>query len=814
MKFLLGMALCVAFARAEDPFLEPTMAPRTPGTVPPAFASNCRACPEGQEITFPDLELPEAPIATTCGNIALVLLFIPPESDRCIAIQNEILEVCGCSVTVPSTTSPFAMAPANDNTSPFTMSPANDNSPAFIAPSTALDDDDALAPSSPPGNSAACLACPPGQTILITGIDIPDIPFTCSEAESALPMLFPGQGESDVCKDVQAVILEVCGCYDPTSGAGDDVVEPFLCTICPGGETVPDPSYVPFADPSTSNETCGFLQVIASFIVDPIQCAASFQSFGAALCGCESYVPPPDAICTTICSDGTMSPDPNAAVYVSFDAFGSPFNTTCGQLERIVSVGDLNDQVCDAFHYLGVNRCGCEDLLGAPLCSLCPDGEFPSYPIGLLANDTTCLEWAVIIWDEEDAETCSAFQDYAAQYCGCNPVEEQDVCRICGDTLLPYPNVFPSSEGEQDCGLIELESNLDKTLCGVNKAVYQVDCCEIEPPVFSPVMNPISIPTVSPIAFGPSPAPAPVVFQPVFNPAFAPDAAFTPFPTPSFNPPPFISPHFWGLVASPVDTSCTTVCLDDSPVPKPDDIAFVDSGGLEVTCGQLQALVENEDSLLSLDCDVVAYVGITICGCVNVLPEPLCEICEDGSAPPNPAMMLDNGISCAAAAVALANSADFPPDSCQSYQSTAGVYCGCQNPIASEGACRICGNSTLLPNPLLQVFSTNLGENVSCIEMEFNSFQNGKCEFYAGTFSAECCVAAVPPLTLLPTQFPTMVPETNVTSAPSMSPSGSSLPSASAAPTVDDSASSMLTTTAFAALFANIFLALLSYYIF
>ncbi len=36
-------------------------------------------------------------------------------------------------------------------------------------------------------------------------------------------------------------------------------------------------------------------------------------------------------------------------------------------------------------------------------------------------------------------------------------------------------------------------------------------------------------------------------------------------------------------------------------------------------------------------------------------------------------------------------------EDCTMYQATAGLSCGCENPLASVGACRICGGDIILP---------------------------------------------------------------------------------------------------------------------
>jgi hypothetical protein len=90
-------------------------------------------------------------------------------------------------------------------------------------------------------------------------------------------------------------------------------------------------------------------------------------------------------------------------------------------------------------------------------------------------------------------------------------------------------------------------------------------------------------------------------------------------------------------------------------------------------------------------------------------------------------------------------------EECATFRSTAGVYCGCNNPIASIGACRICGDDTLLPDSSLSFELDSV--TMSCGRAEFDS-AGEDCTDYQALFGPFCCQAGTFP----PTSSPTMMP--------------------------------------------------------
>lgn len=65
------------------------------------------------------------------------------------------------------------------------------------------------------------------------------------------------------------------------------------------------------------------------------------------------------------------------------------------------------------------------------------------------------------------------------------------------------------------------------------------------------------------------------------------------------------------------------------------------------------------------------------------------------------------------------------------------MYCGCENPISSEGYCRVCGDQ-LLPDPSFVVGVNDLGFEITCADIEFNE-NNRPCDEIQSTYSMACC---------------------------------------------------------------------------
>lgn len=190
-----------------------------------------------------------------------------------------------------------------------------------------------------------------------------------------------------------------------------------------------------------------------------------------------------------------------------------------------------------------------------------------------------------------------------------------------------------------------------------------------------------------------------------------------------------------GQVSSSSDL-CTTLCPDGSQVPDPDGIVGETITGKTVTCGEVEAQaalgVQDQET-----CNTYALMGVYACGCENTLPALACQLCEDGSLPPNLLHDLDGkGNTCVEFMSGIMDIND--PMTCTAFQGTAGVYCGCNNPVASKNICRICGGSQLLPNPQ-RIAQT--GSEISCSEAEYvaNLEGSASCSWMQENFADVCC---------------------------------------------------------------------------
>ena len=101
---------------------------------------------------------------------------------------------------------------------------------------------------------------------------------------------------------------------------------------------------------------------------------------------------------------------------------------------------------------------------------------------------------------------------------------------------------------------------------------------------------------------------------------------------------------------------------------------------------------------------------------------------------------------------------------CSYFQGTHGVYCGCDNPIASAAACQICGDMHL-PDPSKLTMFKGEGDQtqqIACGVVEFAFFlaeDNPPCERFQARYNETCCeTAATAPTTAKPSNGPTEMP--------------------------------------------------------
>jgi hypothetical protein len=141
-------------------------------------------------------------------------------------------------------------------------------------------------------------------------------------------------------------------------------------------------------------------------------------------------------------------------------------------------------------------------------------------------------------------------------------------------------------------------------------------------------------------------------------------------------------------------------------------------------------------------CAGIQYRGVTA-GCCDE-PASFCNLCENGERLPEPDRKV-NILTCSQ----MGGVASFSPNAtCAIYQATYGVYCGCVNPLASENACRICGDDvplehrTLVPAPEFQNTAAAPAKRF-CGALEFFAqFTTDPlpgCADYQAEFGVSCC---------------------------------------------------------------------------
>lgn len=122
-----------------------------------------------------------------------------------------------------------------------------------------------------------------------------------------------------------------------------------------------------------------------------------------------------------------------------------------------------------------------------------------------------------------------------------------------------------------------------------------------------------------------------------------------------------------------------------------------------------------------------------------------CQLCEDGSVPRDlfsePLPFLSCLFLASLAIDAQFNEGVFSSDECVPFQASYGEYCECNNVIASEGACRICGGTDAVSEPGAIV--TFEGEEVTCGDAEFQAIFRGinetQCEEDQAIDFGVCC---------------------------------------------------------------------------
>mmetsp|Transcript_25607 Transcript_25607/g.39357 ORF Transcript_25607/g.39357 Transcript_25607/m.39357 type:complete len:635 (-) Transcript_25607:107-2011(-) len=517
-------------------------------------------------------------------------------------------------------------------------------------------------------------------------------------------------------------------------------------------------------------------------------------------CGCNVPHAEKDE-CPGICANGQVLDPLYHEEYVS-DLYG-----TCGDLALMAAyfavdqVDDSYQQICAGFTYFGQKVCGCSTTPPPPpqdeimtttttRCEICEDGSIVN-PDNI-NGDCLFMSGFAFAVSSDDPE-CSLHQGNAGVYCGCNnPVASEGVCRICGDdTLLPFPDNTETSllgtiNTPENCWALETRENEEFNLpaCDVIREAVYDECCN--PPPTCPDGTAFPHPDL------------------LINLAWWSDGANTNTVYCKDLTPESISVigdeieynlylHYCGCTVEGSD--CPGICQTPGETLKPEyHEAFV-SENLG-SCGDLALYaswyaVDNFKDDYQQSCAGFVYYGVNVCGCEPVLDDGAnCDICEDGSLA-NPDEL--DGDCLFFAGAAYAETADSPL--CQYYQGSAGVYCGCQNPIASQDVCRLCGDNILLPDAGATESSILGTDDLSnCWQLESTAsiaeeyFGGRTCDETRSAVSEECCTVPSNSPTLSPSDTASVFPTTPGTIAETLDPvTAAPITPTTPAPTIDPS---------------------------
>ena len=334
---------------------------------------------------------------------------------------------------------------------------------------------------------------------------------------------------------------------------------------------------------------------------------------------------------------------------------------------------------------------------GQSLCTICPDGGSFNMNKFVPSFNATCLQLEALLSIQK--EFCDIASQHAA-WCECDGVEP--TCTFCPDGMEPLYSdfVIPDTDGKT-CGdyvyYASVFGHSNETLCDLFTA-----------------------------------------FRDLCGGCVDPSPTSSPAPT-----------------AVPLTNECSTLCPDGTSAPNPYAIIFM-GDGVTYTCGQAEALLAFSNPFGS--CEYAWLVGVTRCGCEYVLENATCPLCEDASAVPNLSFEVLPNITCGGLQYLILNGGGIE---CAPAQATAGVYCGCDNSVVSQNACRICGDRRLPDASWL----ADPDNQTTCLELEYQA-NTGEitCTEVQDTWASICCSKDIP--LVKPPRAPTIKPST--TTAPSM----------------------------------------------
>ena len=183
--------------------------------------------------------------------------------------------------------------------------------------------------------------------------------------------------------------------------------------------------------------------------------------------------------------------------------------------------------------------------------------------------------------------------------------------------------------------------------------------------------------------------------------------------------------------SSAASSSNCTLC-DGGSFPADPAARFKVRDDMVLSCSQMFYMAPTLTD--EAECEGIRQIGEMICQC-NPKEVAPCTLCSDGSAVPDPdTPILPDNTTCSDLEGRAA--ADFDSN-CPAWQSTAGVYCGCQSNIAMSGRCDICPGE-ILPNPFKDVNFVD-GTSRTCLELEVDANRGGgDCDRYQQLYAEAC----------------------------------------------------------------------------
>lgn len=380
----------------------------------------CDLCFDGEPISKPEyvLDLTDPVPIRTCGDLAGLLLFVDENDEACTA-SRAASTLCGC-------------------------------------------------PNSPPD---ACTICAGSGKITkplqnLDGlVDLGVLGFfgiapTCALVDSGIRTF---NRESDSCLNFAIGDLQLyCGCSSGTE-EGDHPASD-VCTLCPGGEIVPDFSDYAFAmleldSDVASNEypsriLCRDAERLVKGVTAGSELCEAIQR-GSTGCGC----PVPDNACQLCPGGGDVRLKTERV-----DSFFGP-RLSCSSLLHQLHRYDALSTECLTLDDSYAATCGCDKEEDIVPCAVCSGGEPVAYPdkyisgvegMGFDNIEHTCgtFEKLALLIDEKDP-TCKSVQTLA-KVCGCAVPENS--CSICqdgasfdnplGEYVWTYGTIFLSSAPE------------------------------------------------------------------------------------------------------------------------------------------------------------------------------------------------------------------------------------------------------------------------------------------------------------------------------------------------------------------------------